>query len=452
MTKFNAIKPTQIQIQVALNAILSSATFADANRLKSFLKFIVEEALNERGANLRAKIIASDVYGRRPEEGVEQETIVRVDAGRLRRRMDIYYSEEGAKDPVRIHVLAGGYVPTFELVELAEPVDDVSNAQTGKAKSFGRASVLSAVLASGIAGIGVGWISNDSADGESLSAMSIANSNALVEAGALRRSVNQVSSASLLALTFVEEAQELVFPSIDPVRVRASEMMCQRAIDFSPEQSTGYSCIAFAQSYLAFVAPNGAARTKKLSSARNAAATALRIDPTDAHAQMADAWNKFVDGDRVGALQRAKSTIKIAPYDEFLWNFYGMMMAFDGQGPELLASYFPNASNASGGERYHPFVLAGAYFQMGEFTKTLAAIDNAIEIEGRISALMTGIQIAAYEAIGDHPSAELCAANLIASWPRANYKPVLVRFFTDEADALAISTRIDSALARLEDS
>lgn len=449
MTEFDLDEPNETQIQFALQTVIASAAFSDANRLKSFLQYIVTETLNGRGSNIRAKRIASDVYGRRPEDGVERESIVRVDAGRLRRRLDGYYSDEGTLDEVRIHVLPGGYMPTFEHMEVAEPVNTAPVLEATRTGSINRAPFLAALFVFGVGGFGLGWFGKDLSVDVPPAAMTVAASSAGKHQRVVRSSVNQVSSASLLARTFVEEAQELIFPSIDRARLGAGEILCQRAIEIAPELSTGHSCDAFTQAYFAFIMPRGDARNVRLSRAKKEAAAALRIDPADAYAQMAGAWTQFVDGERKSAIGRAQAAVGISPEEEFLRNFYGMMMAFDGQGAELILSSFPNAGTPTNIDRYHSFIMAAAYFQMGQYLETIQAMVAAVEIEGRTSALMTSIQIAAYEASGDEKSAEVYAENLISSWPRIDYEPVLLAFFSNPADALAISTRVDSAIARL---
>lgn len=205
------------------------------------------------------------------------------------------------------------------------------------------------------------------------------------------------------------------------------------------------------QAYAAFITPDRDARTARLVFARQEAATSLRIDPADAYAQMADAWTRFVEGDRQTAIERARVAVGIASEQDFLRNFYGMMMAFDGQGPELVSSSFPGRSASDISDRYHPFIMAGAYFQMSEYGEAIREIDAAVKMEGRTSALITTIQIAAYEASGDEKAAETYATNLIASWPGVNYQRVLAAFFSDPSDALAISENVDNAVARLGD-
>ena len=448
MTEISPAEPTELQIQVALQGVAESKTFAVANRLKSFLRYIVEETLAGRGPNIRAKLIASDVYGRRPEDGVEQEAIVRVDAGRLRRRLDVYYSDEGKNDRVRIHVLSGGYIPTFEVVQFVEPEPTVHAERVGSKNST---VFLAALLAIGCFAFALGWFSRGVSNDLPPTEFSVVASSAAAEERIVRSSVNQVSSASLLARTFVEDARALTFPSIDKARLEAAEILCQRAIELSPELSTGHSCDAFAQAYLAFIMPEGNARDSRLLRAEKEAASALRIDPADAYAQMANAWTRFVGGQRKTAIDRARAAIGIEPEEDFLRNFYGMMMTFDGQGAELVLSSFPEVIGVSPLDRYHPFILAGAVFQMGNYAGAIEAIEAAVEIEGRTSALITAIRIAAHESLGNEIAAKAYAVNLATSWPGANYENLLLLLFSHEADALEISTRVDSVINKIGD-
>jgi hypothetical protein len=77
----------------------------------SFLRFVVEEKLADRGDRLKAFSIACEVYGRDENFDPRSDTIVRVDAGRLRHRLASYYKSAGCNDPVRIDVPKGGYSP-----------------------------------------------------------------------------------------------------------------------------------------------------------------------------------------------------------------------------------------------------------------------------------------------------------------------------------------------------
>ena len=105
--------PSESDVQAALTKILGSAEFVRSRRIGDFLRFVVEEKLAGRGDRLKAFAIAREVYGRDEDFDPRTDTIVRVDAGRLRSRLAEYYESAGCNDPVRIDVPKGGYTPVF---------------------------------------------------------------------------------------------------------------------------------------------------------------------------------------------------------------------------------------------------------------------------------------------------------------------------------------------------
>lgn len=442
---FDASKePDSEGIKDALALAVKSQTFADARRLKAFLNYIVQEWLAGRGHEIRAKLIASDVYGRKPEEGSEQEAIVRVDAGRLRRRLDTYYATEGRQDPVRIYVPSGAYVPRFELRAL-----DGVNDETGKeaVENSSPSVMVLAVIAAICVGFGAGWALKPTL---AVQTKEPAGEEASLAQGDLRLSVNQVSSASLLSLTFVEEANELIMPSIDPVRVRAGLLLCARAIDMSPESSHGYACKAFAEAFLAFINVDVAERADQLASAIEAAATGLRIEPTSAYAQMASAWVAFVAGDRDGAIKKAEAALNIGEQDAFLRSFYGMMLAFHGRSDQILANGVLSAKEPDGEVAYHPFIVAGARFMTNDYLGAIEAVDRAVALEGRTSALITAIYVAALENSNDKGTAEDFARNFSNSWQSPKFEASLSRYFSRQEDVRAILGPLEKVMARIE--
>ena len=105
------MEPTRVSAQ--LNRILSSVTFLDAERARSFLRFVVERALNGGAGEIKESVIAVEVLGRNSSFDSKTDPIVRVEATRLRNRLRDYYAREGAADDVFICVPKGGYVPEF---------------------------------------------------------------------------------------------------------------------------------------------------------------------------------------------------------------------------------------------------------------------------------------------------------------------------------------------------
>ena len=107
-----AFSPESITTQ--LDRILAGETFADAPRLRQFLAYVVNETLGGRSRHIKDFSIAHDVFHREHPGDAQDSTLVRVEAGRLRRRLEDYYLKEGQLDPIRIRFPKGGYVPLFE--------------------------------------------------------------------------------------------------------------------------------------------------------------------------------------------------------------------------------------------------------------------------------------------------------------------------------------------------
>ena len=112
-------KPAPEAIRVQLERILDSAEFRASDKQRKFLSFVVDETLEGRASQLKGYTIAVTVYGRTEKFDPQVDPIVRVEAGRLRRALEHFYLTAGKKDPVRIHIPKGSYVPTFHTVQIA---------------------------------------------------------------------------------------------------------------------------------------------------------------------------------------------------------------------------------------------------------------------------------------------------------------------------------------------
>ncbi len=110
-------KTTLEAIKGQLERIFQSAEFRATNKQREFLNFVVNETLAGRTSQLKGYTIAVDVYERTENFDPQVDPIVRLEAGRLRRKLEHYYLTAGKNDPVRIEIPKGGYVPTFQTTE-----------------------------------------------------------------------------------------------------------------------------------------------------------------------------------------------------------------------------------------------------------------------------------------------------------------------------------------------
>jgi tetratricopeptide (TPR) repeat protein len=101
-------------IRTQLQQILRSRSFVQSHRIRKFLQFIVEESILGQPQRLKEYLIGLEVFERREAFDPRVDSIVRVEARRLRTKLDEYYRSEGREDNVRILLRKGSYVPIFE--------------------------------------------------------------------------------------------------------------------------------------------------------------------------------------------------------------------------------------------------------------------------------------------------------------------------------------------------
>lgn len=105
-------------IQEELQRILASGLFSHAPRLSRLLWFTVERTLRGQAEQLNQYLIGLEVFDRGAAYNPIIDPIVRVEASRLRAKLDQYYQSDGLLDPVLIKYNKGTYAPNFQLREL----------------------------------------------------------------------------------------------------------------------------------------------------------------------------------------------------------------------------------------------------------------------------------------------------------------------------------------------
>jgi tetratricopeptide (TPR) repeat protein len=100
--------------QAALKNLLASPRFSNSRRLSEFLRCIAQKAIAGQTADIGERLIATEIYGRRPDYDPAVDSIVRVEANRLRAKLREYYEGEGCDDAVRVRLPLDSYAPVFE--------------------------------------------------------------------------------------------------------------------------------------------------------------------------------------------------------------------------------------------------------------------------------------------------------------------------------------------------
>jgi hypothetical protein len=100
-------------VREELEKILESPAFRGSRRASELLTYAVEHRLNGREDLLKERTIGIEIFHRSPGYATGEDSVVRVNATELRRRLGQYYSR-GKGDEVRIDLPVGSYVPEFQ--------------------------------------------------------------------------------------------------------------------------------------------------------------------------------------------------------------------------------------------------------------------------------------------------------------------------------------------------
>jgi hypothetical protein len=96
-----------------LEKVLHSRALQNSESLKAFLRFVVEKTIDNHEAQLKEYTIATEVFGRNSDYDSRIDSVVRVQAGRLRTKLQEYYATEGKNDQIVIDLPKGHYHPVF---------------------------------------------------------------------------------------------------------------------------------------------------------------------------------------------------------------------------------------------------------------------------------------------------------------------------------------------------
>ncbi len=115
LTRESAV-PTPEQavlIRRHLQQVLASHAFAGSKRTQDFLELIVSHALEGEFDQLRERMIGAEMFGRPISYDTGSDSVVRVKATDVRKKLAQFYAEAREQPAVRIELPSGSYVPRF---------------------------------------------------------------------------------------------------------------------------------------------------------------------------------------------------------------------------------------------------------------------------------------------------------------------------------------------------
>jgi serine/threonine-protein kinase len=144
------------KVREHLDKVLASSSFASAPRMQQFLRFVVEETLEGRAGEIKESVVAVLVFGRKSDFDSHSDSVVRVHATHLRKRLHEYYQTEGPRDGMIIELPPGAYVPAFR------PANGLPGAVAGeRRRRWLLPAAVFAALAAAVALGTFGWLARD---------------------------------------------------------------------------------------------------------------------------------------------------------------------------------------------------------------------------------------------------------------------------------------------------
>ena len=116
-----------------LEQMLASSEFSASRRCQEFLRYVVSETLENRGEGIKERNIAVSVFGKTDDYDPSENSLVRVKAVEVRKRLARYYESAGPCG-IRIELSPGSYVPRLIDQQPLPPVQQTPESVTSPGK------------------------------------------------------------------------------------------------------------------------------------------------------------------------------------------------------------------------------------------------------------------------------------------------------------------------------
>ncbi|SHJ54612.1 hypothetical protein SAMN05444000_11015 [Shimia gijangensis] len=438
---------SRTEILEALERIKSDESFAGASRLVDLLDYIVTKHLADPERKILAKIIAEDLYDRALDQDTDSHNIVRVDAGRLRRRLAEYYVGPGQNEPLLIHVDPGAYVPRFEVRSTETSPRDATPkvADAGLRRSQGSMVIVGAVLVALGCGFLLGTITSLRGHPDAPEA-AITPTSGDPKLEAERRARMSKSPSSLQAVTLSDHARNLIFPMFEREQLKLSLAMFRQAIRKDDTYFGGYAGAAQCLAAMALFLSDGPDRSGLLAESRKMVDRAIEQSPTNSWSQSALSWTLLVEGRDSEAREHAELALDLAPKDGNVLDFYAVVMLLTGEFDAAREAADPDRERTSAVGRHADQSLYGAAsFHLGLYQDAIDTLIAASLSGSPISAPNYAYLSASYQGLGEVDKARKYAFELMENWPEFNPSVVFGRIYSNPDQVKGVTDKLLAA-------
>ncbi len=106
----------KLEIRGQMDRLIKSPYFRQSKRYPNFMRHVVESTLEGQAEGLKERTLGMEIFDREPSYDTSGDSIVRVAAAEVRKRIAQYYQEEAHDAELRIELPTGSYVPHFRHV------------------------------------------------------------------------------------------------------------------------------------------------------------------------------------------------------------------------------------------------------------------------------------------------------------------------------------------------
>ncbi|MCC7175369.1 MAG: hypothetical protein IT159_09245 [Bryobacterales bacterium] len=131
-----AVREGAVPAQV--ERILQSEAFRNAETLRRLLRFLADQSLSGKADQLKEYTVGIDALGKPATYDPRQDSVVRIQVGRLRQKLAEYYREEGREDPVVLDLPKGRFKLAWRLKDEAEQRNGDSELGTRDLQASGK--------------------------------------------------------------------------------------------------------------------------------------------------------------------------------------------------------------------------------------------------------------------------------------------------------------------------
>ncbi len=418
-------------IRLSLTRICESEEFVGSQRLQGLLVYVVEETLAGRGDEIRAKTIGLDVYHYSPDEIEKREGVVRVDAGRVRRKLEAYYERAGLSDPVQISLPVGTYRPSFTPLPAEPPTNE-------RAKVNRVAMVLGAVCAVAIIGFGLVF-GVPAAQRELASSGSVATN---------RLQIFDLSPARVEAANLANEGRDLIFPAVDVKRLMLALQVFNAAIEKDGTYFGGYAGAAQVHATLGIDGSGRAEAASKALKDGSAVRTAIPEPSTGRCLGICQRQRGCSSCEAMlkEAVELSHRAFETDPLDPHVLEFDSLISLYTLDYDRII-DLSRQRKEAKEMEKNFVFenALGSAMFHTSDYDGAITQIEAAIDAGAPFGPITVTYLMASYQMIGDQYEASRLARLMAETWPDARVVDLKRRLFTEATPA----DQLASALAKI---